>query len=122
MLCKLTAKEHCACVRHRDHPEKRLDLTIARKREIVHIPVTPSLAADGGGRIGVTLASNASIARRAAKGPAQALRMAGAEFGRLAGIVTGGARPQRASLLCSWPFACLPQKELYCSIAGQSPA
>lgn len=74
----------------RDHPEKRLDLTVVRDKQLIHIPVTPSLAADGGGRIGVTLASNASIVRRAAKGAGQALSMAGAEFGRLASIVTGG--------------------------------
>ncbi len=56
----------------------------------MHIPVTPTLAADGGGRIGVSLAANARVVRRAAAGPVQALRAAGAEFSRLAGIVTGG--------------------------------
>ena len=74
-----------------DHPEKRLDLTISRQKQIVHIPVTPVLAADGGGRIGVSLAANARVVRKAAAGPVQALRQAGTEFARLAGIVTGGA-------------------------------
>lgn len=64
-----------------------------RQRDIMHIPVTPSLAADGGGRIGVSMAPNATVVRKAAKGPRQALRLAGAEFVRLASIVTNGGSP-----------------------------
>ena len=74
----------------RDHPEKAIDFTVSRNGEIVHIPVTPSLSADGTGRIGVSLAVNAKIVRKAAKGPGDAIRLASAEFGRLTGIVVGG--------------------------------
>ena len=95
---------HAIGLPHRDHPEKQLDLTVARKQQLLHIPVTPTLAADGGGRIGVTLASNAKVARRAARGAGQAVRMAGAEFVRLASIVTGGEGlakgPPTSVLLC----------------------
>ncbi|CAK0786395.1 hypothetical protein CVIRNUC_009608 [Coccomyxa viridis] len=73
-----------------DHPEKTIDFTVSRNGGIVHIPVTPSLSADGTGRIGVSLAVNAKIVRKAAKGPGDALRLASAEFGRLTGIVVGG--------------------------------
>ncbi|CAL8463938.1 g3473 [Coccomyxa elongata] len=73
-----------------DHPEKRLDFTVSRGGDIVHIPITPELAADGGGRIGVSLAPNASIKRRAAKGLAEALSLTSSEFGRLTNIVTSG--------------------------------
>lgn len=74
----------------RDHPEKTLDFTVKRNNEIVHIPVTPALAADGGGRIGVSLAPNARIVRKVAKGAAEAVAMASSEFGRLTNIVTSG--------------------------------
>ena len=74
----------------RDHPEKTIDFTVPEWRGIVHIAVTPSLSADGTGRIGVSLAVNAKIVRKAAKGPGDALRLASAEFGRLTGIVVGG--------------------------------
>ena len=77
----------------RDHPEKKLDFTVARGASIVHIPVTPALAADGGGRIGVSLAPNASIVRRAAKGVGEALSLTGSEFSRLLNIVTSGEPP-----------------------------
>ncbi|EIE19004.1 intramembrane metalloprotease [Coccomyxa subellipsoidea C-169] len=73
-----------------DHPEKKLDFTVSRGGSIVHIPVTPALAADGGGRIGVSLAPNAKIVRRAAKGISEALSLTGSEFSRLLNIVTGG--------------------------------
>ena len=82
-----SAKALVAC---RDHPEKTIDFTVSRNGGIVHIPVTPSLSADGTGRIGVSLAVNAKIVRKAAKGPGDALRLASAEFGRLTGIVVGG--------------------------------
>ena len=78
---------------YRDHPEKKLDFTVSRGGSIVHIPVTPALAADGGGRIGVSLAPNAKIVRRAAKGISEALSLTGSEFSRLLNIVTGGALP-----------------------------
>jgi hypothetical protein len=74
----------------RDHPEKKLDFTISRKNEIIHIPVTPALAADGTGRIGVSLAVNAKIVRKAANGIGESLTLAGKEFGRLTSIVVGG--------------------------------
>lgn len=66
---------------------------MARGASIVHIPVTPALAADGGGRIGVSLAPNASIVRRAAKGVGEALSLTGSEFSRLLNIVTSGEPP-----------------------------
>ena len=74
----------------RDHPEKKLDFTVSRKGEIIHIPVTPALAADGTGRIGVSLAVNAKIVRKATNGIGESLTLAGKEFGRLASIVVGG--------------------------------
>ena len=64
--------------------------TVSRNGEIIHVPVTPALSADGTGRIGVSLAVNAKIVRKAAKGPGDAFRLASAEFGRLTGLVVGG--------------------------------
>lgn len=55
------------------------------------VPVEPSLAADGGGRIGVQLSTNAALSRRTAKGFGQALAMAAGEFGKLLNVVTTGA-------------------------------
>ncbi len=74
----------------RDHPEKKIDFTVLRNGQISHIPVTPSLAADGSGRIGVSLAVNAKIVRKAANGLGDAAGLAAAEFSRLTGIVVGG--------------------------------
>ena len=73
-----------------DHPEKRLDFEVVRGTETIHLPITPSLAADGGGRIGVSLASNATIVRKVAKNPGEAVLMASSEFARLATVVTSG--------------------------------
>lgn len=70
----------------------------------MHIPITPELAADGGGRIGVSLAPNASIKRRAAKGLGEALSLTGSEFGRLTNIVTSGVVP---SVYCDLNKECL---------------
>jgi len=84
---------------NRDHPEKRLDFTVSRGGKILHIPVTPDLAADGGGRIGVSLAPNASITRRAARGIGEALSQTASEFSRLTSIVTNGARWHRSCVL-----------------------
>lgn len=55
------------------------------------VPVEPSLAADGGGRIGVQLSANAALSRRTATGFGQALAMAAGEFGKLLNVVTTGA-------------------------------
>ena len=74
----------------RDHPEKKIDFTVLRDGQITHIPVTPALAADGSGRIGVSLAVNAKIVRKAANGLGDAAGLAAAEFSRLTGIVVGG--------------------------------
>ena len=38
----------------------------------------------------MSLAVNAKIVRKAAKGPGDAFRLASAEFGRLTGLVVGG--------------------------------
>ena len=74
----------------RDHPEKKIDFTVLRNGQISHIPVTPALSADGSGRIGVSLAVNAKIVRKAANGLGDAAGLAAAEFSRLTGIVVGG--------------------------------
>ena len=82
----------------RNSPERALDLTVRRRGgATVHLPVTPALAPDGGGRIGVQLSANAALSRRIAAGPGQALAMAGAEFRKLLGVVTTGA-PRPLSL------------------------
>ncbi|CAL5226212.1 g9051 [Coccomyxa viridis] len=73
-----------------DHPEKKIDFTVLRNGQISHIPVTPTLSADGSGRIGVSLAVNAKIVRKAANGLGDAAQLAATEFGRLTGIVVGG--------------------------------
>jgi len=78
----------------RDHPEKKIDFTVSRNNEIIHVPVTPTLSADGTGRIGVSLAVNAKIVRKAANGIVDAGRLAGIEFSRLTGIVVGGKHSQ----------------------------
>lgn len=96
-IAAMCAWDECLPLCCRDHPEKRLDFTVSRGGEIVHIPITPELAADGGGRIGVSLAPNASITRRAAKGLGEALSLASSEFGRLTNIVTGGTAPSLRS-------------------------
>ncbi len=62
-----------------------------RGGETARLPLTPELAADGGGRIGVQLSTNASLSRRVAAGPGQALAMAGGEFRKLLNVVTTGA-------------------------------
>jgi hypothetical protein len=80
----------CVCC-YSDHPEKQLDFLVSRGEEIIHIPVTPALSADGGGRIGVSLAPNAKIVRKVASSAAEAVKMASSEFGRLFNTVTGGA-------------------------------
>ena len=73
----------------------------------VHLPVTPALAPDGGGRIGVQLSANAALSRRIAAGPGQALAMAGAEFRKLLGVVTTGApRPLLWLLRCAGDVCC----------------
>lgn len=101
----------------RDHPEKKIDFTVSRNKEIIHVPVTPELAADGTGRIGVSLGVNAKIVRKAAKGPGDALRLAGTEFGRLTGLVVGGASLLNLRLKrCMWrifPGSCAAWGEGY---------
>ncbi|KAK9821093.1 hypothetical protein WJX81_001563 [Elliptochloris bilobata] len=72
-------------------PERTLDLTVRRPGgDTVHLPVTPALASDGGGRIGVQLSANAALSRRVAAGPGQALAMAAGEFRKLLNVVTTG--------------------------------
>lgn len=105
---------------NRDHPEKRLDFTVSRGRKILHIPVTPDLAADGGGRIGVSLAPNASITRRAARGIGEALSLTASEFSRLTGIVTNGARWHLLLFLPlqGRPFSCLWRRMVLRSLSA----
>ncbi len=100
----------------RDHPEKKIDFTVSRNNEIIHVPVTPTLSADGTGRIGVSLAVNAKIVRKAANGIVDAGRLAGIEFSRLTGIVVGGKHSQ-THLRCI-----LHSDTAYCSHYFMSPS
>ena len=74
----------------RDHPERTLQLKIARKEGVVDIPVMTELASDGDGKMGVQLATYAKLTRKAATGPADAAAKAAKEFVRLGGLVGGG--------------------------------
>ena len=114
----------------RDHPEKKIDFTVLREGQITHIPVTPALAADGSGRIGVSLAVNAKIVRKAANGLGDAAGLAAAEFSRLTGIVVGGelsvfcgssvivAHCMRYRYTCTPPLSVLQATQSLCLTSG----
>ncbi|KAK3274742.1 hypothetical protein CYMTET_17092 [Cymbomonas tetramitiformis] len=71
-------------------PEKSLVFHINRAGEELDLDLTPELAKDGGGRIGVSLAPNADVRRVKAESAGEALRMTSKEFNRLTGTVVGG--------------------------------
>ena len=74
----------------RNSPGRRLVLTVQRGAEELTVPVTPTLAADGSGKIGVQLASRARILHQVARSPSAAVAAAGTEFGRqLNAVLTG---------------------------------
>jgi hypothetical protein len=75
----------------RDNPEKELRLTVERGKEKFILPVVPSRASDGGGRIGVQLATNGVISHTVAQNPITAVQLASREFNKLFGTVTNGA-------------------------------
>lgn len=92
-LRRRLTRAHAPRAARSNSPERRLDLTVRRRGgEMARLPVMPELAADGGGRIGVQLSTNAKLSRRVAAGPGQALAMAGGEFRKLLNVVTMGAR------------------------------
>eukprot|EP00884_Botryococcus_braunii_P021151 jgi/Botrbrau1/771/Bobra.0181s0025.1 len=76
----------------RESPGKTLNLAVERGEERFNLSVVPSTAADGGGRIGVQLATNGVVAYNVAKNPFTAVSLAGREFNKLLGNVTGGLR------------------------------
>lgn len=76
----------------KNSPGRRVVLTVQRGPDVLEVPVTPDVAADGGGKIGVQLASNYAIQRVKPAGPAEVLTMTGDEFGRLWGQVYGGLK------------------------------
>lgn len=82
-------------------------LGIRRGEQLLDLPVTPALAGDGGGRLGVQLVPNISFThRRAADMPAAAL-VASKQLARCFGIVLGGKLPgtilHRHGFLCCEP-------------------
>jgi hypothetical protein len=79
------------CFGRRDNPEKELRLTVERGTDKFIVPVVPSRASDGGGRIGVQLATNGVISHNVAQNPITAVQMASREFNKLLGTVTNGA-------------------------------
>ena len=76
----------------RDNPGRELELTVVRGAQTLAIPVTPAPSPkDGSGRIGISLASNADVARKKAANPVDAVSLAGQEFVKLTGTVLKGA-------------------------------
>lgn len=74
----------------KDSPEKSMVFHINRAGEELDLDLTPELAKDGGGRIGVSLAPNADVRRVKAESAGEAVRMTAKEFNRLTGTVVGG--------------------------------
>jgi len=76
--------------RIKDSPNVELMFRIARGEEQLDVAVIPDKASDGGGRIGVQLASNVDTVRRPASSVGEVFSIASYEFQRLGATVVGG--------------------------------
>jgi membrane-associated protease RseP (regulator of RpoE activity) len=74
----------------RDNPNRTLTFRLMRDGQEEAFPVRVAEVPDGTGRIGVQMAANATVERRRADGPVQALSLGASEFRQLFGSVTGG--------------------------------
>jgi membrane-associated protease RseP (regulator of RpoE activity) len=71
-------------------PNIPLELTVKRGTETISLTVTPSLGADGKGKIGVMLAPNGKASTRKAADPLQALSLGATELQRITALTFQG--------------------------------
>lgn len=78
----------------KDNPGRTLDFEVRRAgfSELVPLKITPDLAYDGAGKIGVQLSTNASLHRVKASNLGEAVTKASKEFMRLTTTVTEGLK------------------------------
>jgi len=78
----------------KDNPGRSLDFEVRRAGlpDVLNIEITPDLAYDGAGKIGVQLSTNASLHRVKANNLGEAVSKASAEFMRLTTTVTEGLK------------------------------
>eukprot|EP00238_Polyblepharides_amylifera_P011041 CAMPEP_0196593580 /NCGR_PEP_ID=MMETSP1081-20130531/76014_1 /TAXON_ID=36882 /ORGANISM="Pyramimonas amylifera, Strain CCMP720" /LENGTH=423 /DNA_ID=CAMNT_0041917599 /DNA_START=282 /DNA_END=1553 /DNA_ORIENTATION=+ len=73
-------------------PVEPLKFHIQRGDEELDLTVVPDIASDGGGRIGVSLATNTNMIREKPGSVGEAVGMTAKEYGRLQDQVTGGLK------------------------------
>lgn len=73
-----------------DSPQKPLDLTISRNKELISITVTPELNLEGKGKIGVMLAPNGEVIRRRTTNIIEAFTAGATEYQRIALLTVRG--------------------------------
>jgi membrane-associated protease RseP (regulator of RpoE activity) len=73
-----------------NHPNQPLALEIQRQEQKIALTVTPELAADGKGRIGVQLSSNGTIVRQRAGNIVEAFTKSATEFERIVKLTFQG--------------------------------
>jgi membrane-associated protease RseP (regulator of RpoE activity) len=71
-------------------PQKPLELTISRNKELMEVAVTPELNSDGKGKIGVMLAPNGKVTRRRAANIIEAFTTGATEYERIALLTVRG--------------------------------
>ena len=78
----------------KDNPGRTLDFEVRRQGfpDLIDLKITPDLAYDGAGKIGVQLSTNARLHRVKATNLGEAVTKASQEFGRLISTVTEGLK------------------------------
>lgn len=78
----------------KDNPGRTLDFEVRRQgfSDLINLKITPDLAYDGAGKIGVQLSTNASLHRVKASNLGEAVTKASKEFVRLLTTVTEGLK------------------------------
>jgi membrane-associated protease RseP (regulator of RpoE activity) len=78
----------------KDNPGRALDFEVRRQElpDLLHVNITPDVAYDGAGKIGVQLSTNARLHRVKANNLGEAVTKASKEFGRLTSQVTEGLK------------------------------
>ena len=74
----------------RSNGSRAIRFVVRRDGERFPLDMTPQVAPDGSGRVGVTLGPDAEVTRTFPKNGFEALQLAAGEFGRLANGVVGG--------------------------------